>query len=160
MSGCPGVHCPGCGKGGITAGGLLVAAGAVALLLARKRIIAAGHAVEHGTDVLLHTTWEVIEWAAAVLAVAVGLAVTIALLYGVTVLARKYLERRTTTPVPPAIVTCTILPAERADTVPARSEPEPEQLAIERGPGLLLALFAALGHEGAPVISDDEVKRM
>jgi hypothetical protein len=158
MSSCPGAgHCPGCKEGGAALA--VVAVLVVAGILVWPKVVKAGHAVEHGTDVLRHTTYEVIVWASIVLACAVGLAITIGLMYAVTILARACLakrERHAMARVPQTIVTsCTILPR----STPVPDEPESEPLAIDRGPSLLLALItalAAVGHEGAPTGSDDD----
>jgi hypothetical protein len=50
MSSCPGLHCSGCGKGGITAGGVLAIVGAVTVLANRRAI---GHAASDVGHVIL-----------------------------------------------------------------------------------------------------------
>ena len=112
MSGsCPGVHCPGCGKGG---GALaILAALALAAVFVWRVAVKVGHGVEHGVDQLRHMTWEVVEWAAAVLGIAVGLAIVVAALYAASVVIRRRAERRAVGTVPAtALTTCTVVPDE------------------------------------------------
>jgi hypothetical protein len=174
MSGsCPGVHCPGCGKGG---GALaILAAVVIAGIFIWRELIKLGHAVEHGTDVLRHTTYEVMLWSLAILGIAAGAAAAILLLLGLAVMVRRARERHAVARVPQTIVTsCTILPrstpvpagisdvnVDIPNTVPAVSDvnddiPDHQPLAIERGPGLLTALLSALSYEGSPTGNADD----
>jgi hypothetical protein len=146
MSRCPGVHCPGCGKGGAGIGVLAVLAVLVIAALAVWRLaVKVGHAVEHGTDVLRHTTWEVIEWTAVVLGIAIGAAAVLTVLYVVSVSVHSRIKRHTEDGLP--LVGCTIRPAVQAA----------HRLAIEAPrPALPLAVLAAFGHERTPAGRDHD----
>lgn len=144
-----GYHWSPCNRGG---GGLAVAAAAVVGgILIWPKVIAAGHAAEHGTDVLMHDAWECIEWAAAILGIAAGLAVAGAVVYGATLAVRKRAERGSAIP---AAVTCTIRPPVSDDVKADISTHQP--LAIEATPALPLSVLAAFGYESAPSRGRDD----
>ena len=67
------------GGGGVVAALIVLAVLAVAVWRAAVR---AGHAVEHGTDVLRHTTWEAMEVTAMVIGSAAALAAVAGMAYG------------------------------------------------------------------------------
>ena len=146
MSGCPGVHCPGCGKGG---GALAVVAGLVAGgILVWPKVVAAGHAAEHGTDVLRHDAWEAIEWTAAIVGIAVALAIAGCVLYVASGYVRSRTARREAEGAT-ALTSCTIQPALAGQQRLA--------LAAAALPALPRAIAARLSHEGAPAgRADDE----
>lgn len=141
-----GYHWSPCNRGG---GGLAVAAAAVVGgILIWPKVIAAGHAAEHGTDVLMHDAWECIEWAAAILGIAAGLAITMGVLYLVSQAVTKRRQAIGTVPAA-AAVTCTIRPGvPTAQQAPGIGNAAP--LAIEATPALPLSVLAAFGHETAP----------